>query len=408
MNTDKRLFILFVFQILILVISPEEYSGLYVQDVDDILFHNLYNALISEDFDKKFDGVVELRKLIASPDPPYEGLEKTAVLQRLVEFLSSEKDNIQDESALAIATLCSKGYSHHVVIAHGIEYLFDTFGSRNITTVQQGILAFGYIMSHNPDFRDKCVDEGIVFHLNRLVFSSKTPDFLLKNISWAISNFFVGTDEYMDEEAVREILPALSALIQHNDHEIVQHAVMAYGYLAAGGGKYIQLVIDSGRIGNIIASLNHTDEKVQFSAAGVLAILFTGNHQQIQQIINHGALQKLIQLLIHPTPDLKKNSLQAINNLVTYGTSKQIQALLDLNVISLICDLLDNCSRTVVKASLDIIHLLLGKSDDIREVINRHVTEWGGLEKMEKIMDKTISRLHNEDNKDFDQGTCSR
>jgi importin subunit alpha-1 len=405
---DNHIFIFFAFQVLTLVISAKEGPKLlYTPQYDIILFNKLYDALTSQDYDKELAGIVEIRKMLESPDPSYDGFERSGILRRLVEHLSSEKDITQYESASAIATLCSKGYSYLVVESDGISHLFNTLLSFNETIQQQGVLAFGYIMGHNPDYRDKCIEEGVVFHLNRLIFSSKTPEYLLANVSWAMSNLCKGADEYMDEEAINEILPALTTLIQHNNPKILQYAVASYGYLAGDGGKFIQMVIDSGRVENIIGLLNHTDVKVQFAAAGTVSILLTGNQQQIQRIIDYGALPQLIKLLIHPKQDLKINSLQALYNLVTYGNPKQIEALLKLNVISLICDLLDNCSRKVVKKSLDIIHILLGKSENIREIIGKHVNEWGGFEKLEEIMDKTISRLHDEDN-GISQGTCSR
>jgi hypothetical protein len=88
----SHIFIFFAFQVLTLVISAKEGPELlYTPQYDIYLFDKLYDALTSRDYDKNLAGIVEIQKLLGSPDPSYDGFERSGILRRLVEHLSSKK-----------------------------------------------------------------------------------------------------------------------------------------------------------------------------------------------------------------------------------------------------------------------------------------------------------------------------
>ena len=66
-------------------------------------------------------------------------------------------------------------------------------------------------------------------------------------------------------QTIKEILPALSMLIHHNDINILVDTVWALSYLTDGGNEQIQMVIDSGVVAKLVPLLSH-----RYSAAAVL------------------------------------------------------------------------------------------------------------------------------------------
>jgi hypothetical protein len=56
---------------------------------------------------------------------------------------------------------------------------------------------------------------------------------------------------------IKEILPALSMLIHHNDINILVDTVWALSYLTDGGNEQIQMVIDSGVVAKLVPLLSH-------------------------------------------------------------------------------------------------------------------------------------------------------
>ncbi len=62
---------------------------------------------------------------------------------------------------------------------------------------------------------------------------------------------------------IKEILPALSMLIHHNDINILVDTVWALSYLTDGGNEQIQMVIDSGVVAKLVPLLSHRSLKGQ-------------------------------------------------------------------------------------------------------------------------------------------------
>ncbi|XP_003463923.2 armadillo repeat-containing protein 3 isoform X2 [Cavia porcellus] len=143
----------------------------------------------------------------------------------------------------------------------------------------------------------------------------------------------------------------LTKLLTHEDKIVKRNAIMIFGILTSNSDVK-KLLRELDVMNSVIAQLTPEEEVVIHEFATLclanMSIEYTGK----VQIFENGGLEPLIRLLSSPDPDVKKNSIECIYNLVQ---DFQCRATLqELNAIPLVLDLL--------KSEYPIIQLLALKT----------------------------------------------
>ncbi|XP_022371532.1 armadillo repeat-containing protein 3 [Enhydra lutris kenyoni] len=143
----------------------------------------------------------------------------------------------------------------------------------------------------------------------------------------------------------------LTKLLTHEDKIVRRNATMIFGILASNNDVK-KLLRELDVMSSVIAQLAPEEEVVIHEFASLCLANMSAECTSKVQIFEHGGLEPLIRLLASPDPDVKKNSIECIYNLVQdFQCRATVQ---ELNAVPPILDLL--------KSEYPIIQLLALKT----------------------------------------------
>ncbi|XP_022101907.1 importin subunit alpha-3-like [Acanthaster planci] len=408
------------------------------EPVNQISYHELVQKAASNQPAIQLPAVQSARKLLSSDrNPPIDDLIASGILPVLVECLDSQSSALQFEAAWALTNIAS-GTSKQtmaVVNAHAVPKFVNLLNSDHGNVCEQAVWALGNIIGDGPKCRDICIDAGVVRPLLSFI-RPNIPLSFLRNVTWVIVNLCRNKDPPPREETIRELLPALSALIHHTDTNILVDTVWALSYLTDGGNDQIQMVIISGvvpflvpllshkedkvqtaalrAVGNIVTGtdeqtqvvlscnalshfpklLSHPKEKMNKEAVWFLSNITAGNQQQVQAVINAGLLPEIIRHLDRSDFQTQKEAAWAISNLTISGSKQQVMTLYENNVIPPLCNLLTVKDCQVVQVCLDAILNILKTSGENYQEIATLIEMCGGVDKIENLQNSENNEVY--------------
>ena len=95
----------------------------------------------------------------------------------------------------------------------------------------------------------------------------------------------------------RPTIPVLAKLLSHPDPGIVETAASGLAIASDGPNEFLEMVVHTGSIGQLVALLSHEKIEVITAALRTLGNLATGDDHQTQAVLDHGVLSRFGALL---------------------------------------------------------------------------------------------------------------
>ncbi|XP_031224975.1 armadillo repeat-containing protein 3 isoform X1 [Mastomys coucha] len=219
-----------------------------------------------------------------------------------------------------------------------------------------------------------------------LMLKSPEEDILAKACE-AIYKFALKGEENKATLLELGAVEPLTKLLTHEDKVVRRNAMMIFGILASNSDVK-KLLRELEVMNSVIAQLSPEEEVVIHEFASLCLANMSVEYTGKVQIFEHGGLEPLIRLLGSSDPDVKKNSIECIYNLVQDFQCRS--TLQELNAIPPILELL--------KSEYPIIQLLALKTLGVitcDKEARTMLRENQGLDYLTKILDtKELNDLH--------------
>ncbi|CAO2630547.1 Importin subunit alpha-8 [Lemmus lemmus] len=311
------------------------------------------------------------RKMLSQEkNPPLKLVIEAGLIPKLVEFLQAAPlPVLQFEAAWALTNIASgtSEQTRAVVEGGAIHPLIELLSSSHLAVCEQAVWALGNIagktlwcvprsfmlcslplVGDGPEFRDNIISNNAIPKLLHLI-STNIPITFLRNIAWTLSNLCRNKNPYPCEQAVLQMLPALSQLLQHHDNEILSDTCWALSYLTEGHNERIHHVVSMGVLPRLVELM--TSSELITPSLRTMGNIVTGTDLQTQMAINAGMLKVLGQLLRHPKSSIQKEAAWAMSN-VAAGPRHHIQQLIVCNLLPPLVALLKNAEFKVQKEAV--------------------------------------------------------
>lgn len=160
------------------------------------------------------------RKLLsADRNPPIDPLISSGILPILVQCLEDDTNpSLQFEAAWALTNIASgtSEQTNKVVHAGAIPLFLKLLHSPHQNVCEQAVWALGNIIGDGPYLRDYVIELGVVNPLLSFI-KPEIPISFLRNVTWVIVNLCRNKDPPPPMNTIKDLLPALNALIHHTD-----------------------------------------------------------------------------------------------------------------------------------------------------------------------------------------------
>ncbi|XP_058040640.1 importin subunit alpha-1-like [Ahaetulla prasina] len=310
--------------------------------VTQISLKDIVELIQSDDLFLQLKATKAVRKMLCKKVPPINQIIESGIIPKLVEFLYyHDTPNLQFESAWALTNIAS-GTSEQtkaVIDANGVQGFVVLLSSPHIHICEQSVWALANIAGDGSVYRDTLINFDVIPPVLSLVKLSNPVSFLRKVI-WTLSNFCKHKNPSPPLDAVKQMLPTFTCLLQHKDEDIISDTCWAIYYLTNATHHHIQVVVEAGVLPRLVELLFTNELSILTPAVRAMGNVVTGTEEQTQMAISAGILSVLPQLLHHPKSLIQNEAAWTLSN-IAVGPCSQIQQLITCGLIPPLVELLE-------------------------------------------------------------------
>jgi len=266
------------------------------------------------------------RILSKDSKPPVEPVLAAGAGPVLVSLLAHTNPKIVFEAAWSITNVASTEHTARVVEMGAIGPLVKLLRSAHENVREQVIWCLGNVVGDGPAYRDMLLDTPDCVPALVLNIQNPANVSLLRNATWALSNFCRGKPK-ADPAKLGSIIGVLTGLLRSTDKDVLADALWGLSYLTDGSSHYSgQLVGTEGALARLIECMSHERGGVVIPALRTIGNIVCGTDDQTEAVIDAGCLGPLSGLIGNDKRNIRREACWAASNIAA-GTKSQIARL---------------------------------------------------------------------------------
>ena len=174
-----------------LTISLELFDNCNNMNVELSKFPEIINAFRTQEINQKYTGLVGIRKLLTLQNAPIQELIDIGITPELISLLDNSPPEFQYEALWCLTNIATgtSDQANSIVIKGGIPKIVKLMDSSIEELKIQATWIIGNLASDCQKIRDSLIKEKVFDKLVTILASTNQPQ-LIKQTTWAISNFF--------------------------------------------------------------------------------------------------------------------------------------------------------------------------------------------------------------------------
>ena len=422
----------------VLKIPKNIYIQLTNEEINIRDFSKIINLFHSQNIDDKFKGLIGLRKLLSlEPNCPIQEIIDLKLVPELISLLDNPLYEFIYEATYCLCNIASgtEDQANTILIFGGIPKILNILDNQVEEIKSQTIWLVSNLVSNSAKIRDTLIEQKILDKILTILASTNNEKYI--NLStWCISNFFkvkpipnynictrafkiiarvVLIDTKENEDFISDSCSFISILTQKYKEfnqeiidtgilqKIIKYLDIKKKSILKDNANHTQNLIDLGVLDKLKYSLYNESESIRKETAFILSNIASGTQKQIEALIDQNLIQILYKKFNNEKPKVKKEAFIAIANMTAVEDEKYMKKVLDDNILIIISELLKNEDINFIIIGLESLSNILtfGERKGKKKEFSLECEKIGILDSLEKLQtnenqivyDKTLKIL---------------
>jgi len=276
-----------------------------------------------------------------------------------VELLASPNEDVREQAVWALGNIAgdSPNFRDLVLQSGGLHPVVQVLvTSEKISVTRNACWTLSNLCRGKPPPPFEWVAPALATLAN-LIYNADVE--VLTDACWALSYLSDGPNERITAVIQAGVCQRLIDLLQHSSPLVQTPALRAVGNIVTGDDSQTQVILQGGALNHLSGLLAHNKKSIRKEACWTISNVTAGTREQIQEVVNAGLIPPVIQLLQTADFDIKKEAAWVISNATSGGSPQQIEYLVQQGCIKPLVDLLKISDAKTIGVALEALDNIL-------------------------------------------------
>eukprot|EP00826_Nyctotherus_ovalis_P030059 TRINITY_DN2386_c0_g1_i2.p1 TRINITY_DN2386_c0_g1~~TRINITY_DN2386_c0_g1_i2.p1 ORF type:complete len:353 (+),score=83.31 TRINITY_DN2386_c0_g1_i2:750-1808(+) len=321
--------------------------------------------------------------------------------------MNSKDDKLKEQAIWALCNISGESTSYRdSILAHGmLPILLRVLGSTtNPSLIRNGCWALSILMRSPLDF-SLITPSNPSETICNIMKNTEDPE-TIKYSCQALAGLNESTLTETQYTTIQSIFPRLVQFLQYfgftlrsANLEVVVSSLRYLGSILAGNKNEVQLAVSLGAVPALGKLLSAEDPVIRKEAAWALSNITAETAEELKPVFNSGVMARLIFLGAKDRIEVRRECIWAVSNATTNMNAEQLNALVELGAVEMLCGFLEIMDVRVLSIALEgIINFLKNAKGMLGEeqmnAIALRIEDCGGLKAIEHLQTHANTHIY--------------